>query len=179
MIICFVRLHALLVTTYNELDTTIEMRDGFMIFPPQRQSRSLRPRNDFMFPNQGHGQMPTRNNPITGLLQQFMGPNQHVGQMATKGVDGLSKTLNGVQQFLRVVDTAAPLVKQYGPVVRNLPTMYRMMKAFKNLESADTDIESENIESSSLRFIESSAISNEESLNNSDRRGQSTPKLFI
>ena len=155
------------------------MRDGCMIFPTRRQSQMMS-RNDFMFPSQGYQQMPTRSNPITGMLQQFMGQNQNVGQMATKGVDGLSKTLNGVQQMLRVVDTAAPIVKQYGPLVRNLPAMYRMMKAFKDLESTGESKDSGELESLSLESFSSSEPHYEsESSVKRTKDGQSIPKLFF
>jgi YqfQ-like protein len=176
-IICFVSLHAFRGNTYNELDIIYEMRDGFMIFPAQRQPQHTRPHNDFMFPSRGFQQMPTRNNPIAGIMQQFMGQNQNIGHMATKGVDGLSKTLNGVQQFLRVVDTAAPIVKQYGPLVRNLPAMYRMMKAFKDIDG--TDEESQTLESISLESLSSSSESYHESSVKRTREGESIPKLFI
>ncbi|WP_052345793.1 VrrA/YqfQ family protein [Paucisalibacillus sp. EB02] len=148
-----------------------------MIFPAQRQSQHMRQHNDFMFPSRGFQQMPTRNNPIAGMLQQFMGQNQNIGHMATKGVDGLSKTLNGVQQFLRVVDTAAPIVKQYGPLVRNLPAMYRMMKAFKDVDG--TEVESGVIESTSVESLSSSSETYDESSVKRTGEGQSTPKLFI
>lgn len=161
------------------------MRDGNMVFPPQRQSRGNFPRNDFPFPNPGYRQMPPRNNPLAGLVQQFLGrsgPNvgqtQNVGQMASRGVEGLSKTLNGVQQVLRVVDTATPLVKQYGPLVRNLPAMYRMMKAFNSMESTDAAEESNELESLERESISTNTIDEESPVRRS-REGQSTPKLFI
>lgn len=161
------------------------MRDGNMVFPPQRQSRNSLPRNGFSFPNPGYRQMPPRNNPLAGLVQQFLGrsgPNvgqtQNIGQMASRGVEGLSKTLNGVQQVLRVVDTATPLVKQYGPLIRNLPAMYRMMKEFNTMESTDTTEESNELESLEHESISTKA-EDEESPDRRSREGQSTPKLFI
>ena len=153
------------------------MRDGIMVFPPNRQSRHSMPRNDFMFPNQGYRQMPARNNHITGFLQQFIGHNQNIGQMTSRGVEGIAKTLNGVQQVLRVVDTAAPIVKQYGPLVRNLPAMYRMMKAFKDMESTEQQEESNVLESITQDSLPSS--NDEQSPVKRTGTGQSTPKLFI
>ncbi|GGA61771.1 VrrA/YqfQ family protein [Ornithinibacillus halotolerans] len=146
-----------------------------MLFPQERRYRNQMPRNDFMFPNRANRQMPQRNNHITGMLQQFMGQHQNMGQMASRGVEGLSKTLNGVQQVLRVVDTAAPIVKQYGPLVRNLPAMYRLMKAFKSMET--TEEESTSLES--LESLTSSTESEEEILIDRTKDGQSRPKLFI
>jgi hypothetical protein len=150
-----------------------------MIFPTQRQSPQMMHRNDFMFPSRGFQQMPARNNPVAGIMQQFMGKNQNVGQMATKGFDGLSRTLNGVQQVLRVVDTATPIVKQYGPLVRNLPAMYRMMKAFQDINTTEGEQESGELESLALESSSRSSESFYESSVKRTREGQSTPKLFI
>lgn len=143
-----------------------------MIFSPQRQQR-----NDILFPQRHRYPGPARNNNISGMLQKFIGPNQNIGQMATRGVDGISKTLNGVQQILRVVDTAAPIVKQYGPIVRNIPAMYRMMKAFKSIDDNDTETKSEQ-ESQELESLTSSSFHLEEE-SSIKRDGQSTPKLYI
>lgn len=180
-----------------------------MIFPPPRQSQNfLRPSGrNFMMPNRGFQNMPSQGN-IGGILQRFLGSNQsqNIGQMASKGFGGISKTLNSVQQVLRVVDTAAPIVKQYGPMVRNLPAMYRMMKAFKNMESTNTDSDSENdndnetkeassnkesidigIESDILDSYESNSSSESNTYRQHEQKtpkrsttnGESTPKLFI
>ncbi|WP_010094524.1 VrrA/YqfQ family protein [Ornithinibacillus scapharcae] len=145
-----------------------------MIFSPQRQQR-----NDIMFPQRQGYPGPARNNNLGGMLQKFIGQNQNFGQMATRGVDGISKTLNGVQQILRVVDTAAPIVKQYGPIVRNLPTMYRMVKAFKGLENNDTEEKSGELESQEFESLTSSSSFQLAEESSVERDGQSTPKLFI
>lgn len=168
-----------------------------MVFPPQRQLGNFMQRTNNIFPSQGFRQMPTSNNPIGGLLQRFMGSGQNVGQMATRGFggfQGLSNTLNNVQQILRVVDTAAPIVKQYGPLVKNLPSMYRMMKAFKDMDSTDktsesnklessklesSELESNKLESNRLESLSSSSFSHDESPVKRTNQGKSIPKLFI
>jgi len=54
-----------------------------------------------------------------------------------KGVDSISKTLDGIQQFLNIVQSTTPLIQEYGPMVKNLPAMYRMAKAFKEFQKDD------------------------------------------
>ncbi|MFD1068146.1 VrrA/YqfQ family protein [Oceanobacillus locisalsi] len=63
----------------------------------------------------------------------------------TGGVSTLSKTLGGVQQVLGVVQSTAPLIQEYGPMVKNLPSMYRMMKAFKSFNSEDNEATTETL----------------------------------
>ncbi|HLR66269.1 VrrA/YqfQ family protein [Virgibacillus alimentarius] len=130
-------------------------------------------------PNPGLNRMPNRNH-IQNKMQPLM----------QKGVGGLSKTLNNVQQVLGVVQSTAPIVQQYGPMVKNLPAMYRMLKAFKEVEDSES-IEAESLESleDNKEIMESSnKVTNdqttyrkEKGYPNQQKRisGESTPKLFI
>lgn len=91
----------------------------------------------FLFPTR---QAPPTPGGIQGLIQNFSNTGS-LTSMANKGINGLSKTLGNVQQIIRVVHSAAPVIQQYGPMVKNLPAMYRMMKAMKDINDDDQDIE--------------------------------------
>src|SRR5690625_2986609 len=55
-------------------------------------------------------------------------------QMAVKGVSGLSKTLDHLQSFANMLESAGPVIEKYKPVVKNLPMMLQMLKAMQNTE---------------------------------------------
>lgn len=121
----------------------------------------------------------------TYQMQTATNSAQTLSTMATKGVEGLSKTLYNVQQVLRIVQSAAPMVQQYGPMVKNLPMMYRMLKAFKELEDEDEDesadlledsVDDERGEGELPEKVTEEPLS-PKSTNAND--GQSRPKLFI
>src|SRR5690625_3100986 len=100
----------------------------FMVYQIMRQRiYQSYPANN-MHQNQSANIAPSRNN-----IQSKVQP------LVTKGVGGLSKTLNNVQQVLNVVQSTTPIVQQYGPMVKNIPAMYKMIKAFKDLESTDNN----------------------------------------
>lgn len=128
---------------------------------------------------------------LPAAIQNTSSVKSSISNLATKGVGGLSKTLTNVQQVLKVIESTAPLIEQYGPMVKNLPAMYRMLKTFKEFENMDDTPENDALPEpeSSEELVESEApieksIPSVESDNIIEYKrprkdGQSTPKLFI
>ena len=107
-----------------------------MIFP------SRQPRSQQNHPMRGYRQPRTMAGPGTGArttsnLLSGGGLSAITKSFGGKGIDSISKTLDGVQQMLNMVQSTAPLIQEYGPMVKNLPAMYRMAKAFKDIQSED------------------------------------------
>lgn len=146
-----------------------------MVFPsrPQRSLPSRQPRQ--MFPNQQFS------NKMTSNSKQGKGWQP----LIAKGVNGVSKTLGNVQQVLNVVQSTTPFIQQYGPMVKNIPSMYRMIKAFKDVDNSDKPDADKKEKETQWINQKSSGTKDENAKQdvlpkqrtNSD--GQSTPKLFI
>ncbi|GFZ76371.1 hypothetical protein GCM10010978_17600 [Compostibacillus humi] len=138
-----------------------------------------------MFLQQGPGMYPARMNrnrhPFRLGAPRHPFPHRSVPaartnsltNIADKGITGLSKTLTNVQQILNVVQTTAPIIQEYGPMVKNLPAMYRMMKAFKEIQAMDGGEEEEKKEKAEHKVKET------EQTTSRQRTGVSKPKLFI
>src|SRR5690625_3811042 len=158
-----------------------------MIYPPPRPSNphhlnhiQQAPMNRMIGPNTPAA----KPNNILSFIQQFSPPNSSsITSLATKGASGLSNTLNNVQQVLRLVETAAPLIQQYGPVGKNLPAMYKMVKAMKDISNEEDDdhesTEEEVEEINEHQINEEESLENEKVENNQYNAGQSIPKLYI
>lgn len=159
-----------------------------MIFPPQRK---INPGNQMYHrPNmrgpfhQSYVNRAPQNN-IQRLLSRFQQSPSSITSLATKSAGNISQTLNNIQQVLNVVQTATPIVQEYGPMVKNLPAMYRMMKAFKDLEEMeDTDTEEveEGKEEASLNAEKEIALDEEidkEEPKQQRFSSESIPKLYI
>src|SRR5699024_1417013 len=56
----------------------------------------------------------------------------------TNGEGGTMTTLNNVQQVVRMIQSAAPLVAKCGPVIKYLPASYKMTKAVNEVEDSAT-----------------------------------------
>jgi len=163
-----------------------------MVFPP-RQTQSIRPINtpSNHLPTQRFNQSHMSNLPGNAPQGKIS-----LSSLANKGIDGLSKTLNNVQQVLKVVESTAPLIEQYGPMVKNLPAIYKMFKSLKEFEDIDGEGEQSDL-SESFSFDNEEVSSDwSESFSNNDKEesisveeneeiikeksnGQSIPKLFI
>ncbi|OEH55822.1 hypothetical protein AQ616_06490 [Oceanobacillus sp. E9] len=173
-----------------------------MVFPPsERQQQPFEPmhpqqnRNPFLNNNQMRGKTNSRG--FAGLLSSF-GGGKSVGGLGTAssgGLQTLSKTLGGVQQFLGILQSTAPLIQEYGPMVKNLPSMYKMMKAFKEISNEEDENTSnksfENTDSNTEEDItkninlnhsldkETDANTNPPKYVKEKKSGISTPKLYI
>lgn len=139
-----------------------------MVYPIRRQRNYQSYPANNMLKNQGSNITPNRNN-----IQSKVQP------LVTKGVGGLSKTLNNVQQVLNVVQSTTPIVQQYGPMVKNIPAMYKMIKAFKDVESTDDSTPKTKSENELNTTKTPSKKVENQSINRSNYKGQSKPKLFI
>lgn len=146
-----------------------------MLFPTQSPRNTA---NNSMFPNRSlNNSNPTSSN---NILQNLF-KNQSTAGLVNKGVGGLSNTLNNVQQVLKMVETTTPLVQEYGPMVKNLPAMYKMMKAFKDIESTDDnkEIKKDQTEEEDITGNKENTIDDKEDFNLKKDSGESIPKLFI
>src|SRR5699024_1473941 len=124
-----------------------EMRDN-IVFPPQLQHikhtypENMPMSNHHLFKHGRRLQPTTHTNPIKNMLQSIRAQNTSVMNLATRGMGSLSKTLNHVQQALKMAETITPIVKQYGAMVKNIPSMFKMVKALKVFESTESESES-------------------------------------
>lgn len=123
--------------------------------------------------------------------QSLLRPDK-ISSFATKGADGLSKTLGNVQQVLKVIQTTAPIVQQYGPMIKNLPALYRMMKAVNEIDDEEVVTQTKTDEAKETQVvlkedvneagIEEANISNNSNPTTEPSRrktGESKPLLFI
>ncbi|GAA0611286.1 hypothetical protein GCM10009001_30660 [Virgibacillus siamensis] len=94
-------------------------------------------------------------------IQSFLSPER---------IGTITNTLTKVQQVLKTVENAAPIIQQYGPMVKNLPMMFKIMKALKENDGTEVDEDesmAENMEEESFHEDEA------------EFTGSSQPKLFI
>ncbi|MFS0751627.1 VrrA/YqfQ family protein [Oceanobacillus sp. 1P07AA] len=172
-----------------------------MVFPPSERQQPYGPmnhqqnRNPFL----NNSQMRSRDNSrgVAGLLSSF-GSGKSVGgigSVSSGGLQKLTKTLGGVQQFLGILQSTAPLIQEYGPMVKNLPSMYRMMKAFKEISNEDEEVSEKSIENTDYNTEEDTSKSEGINISQTDKdtdaitdppkhvnekkSGKSTPKLYI
>src|SRR5690625_4446351 len=112
-----------------------------MVYPIMPQQRGhLQPRGNYVANNRfpSHINRTTNSNGVQQFFKNLSNRNSYIGTLATKGLGDISKTLSNVDQVIKVVKSATPIVQEYGPMVKNLPAMYRMVKAFSQIED-DTD----------------------------------------
>lgn len=75
-----------------------------------------------------------------------------------------------IQYILKLLISSSPFIDQYGPVIKELPKMYTLVKAFKEISSGELE------ENDSLETETNSAIEYE---NNTFRSDEPLPRLFI
>ena len=148
-----------------------------MIIPFQKKRIDVSPQmrrgmDPFMFGHQHHS-VPTKNLPSN--LPGFLSTEFLQNPKLNNGIGGFAKALESLQQVLRMVETTTPLIKEYGPMIKNLPTMYRMMKAFKNFDDLSEDTE----ENKEEETILSPQDDKEDMKIPVKKSGISTPKLYI
>jgi len=134
------------------------------------------------FPESGNG--PARH-PFMSLGPERFNPAPAATEIAEVASGGsIAKNLDRIQQILNVVERTVPYLEEYGPMVKNLPKMYQMMKAFKELEKDEQEDEKTEAEATA---------SNQETATEQDTKeekeiktaatestsGLSKPKLFI
>lgn len=105
-----------------------------------------------------------------------------ISSLATKGADGLSKTLGNVQQVLQAIETTAPVVQQYAPMIKNIPALYRIMKAVNDVEDDPEPNSTEETIEDQEPIPKKAATISEKASELPPRRkgtGESKPILFI
>ncbi|MGY0691720.1 VrrA/YqfQ family protein [Virgibacillus sp. FSP13] len=129
------------------------------------------------------GQQPQSRNPMQNIIGRlFQSKTAQQGSLPTRTAGGLSGTLNNVQQVLKIAQSAAPMVQQYGPMVKNIPTMFKMLKAFKDIDNetdGDVETDSPSTEQPHVTTQNESNNSTEQTKTANQNRGESKPKLFI
>ncbi|WLV25928.1 VrrA/YqfQ family protein [Aciduricibacillus chroicocephali] len=96
--------------------------------------------------------------------------------------DGIMGHLDKIQQFVNAVERTAPYIEEYGPFIKNLPQMYRMIKAFKSLETEEQDSSASDGESQKAETTNKGeeeiheAVEDEQNI---PKDGTSKPRLFI
>lgn len=163
-----------------------------MVFPPRPRNQIYR--TNHYQPMRSHVQssLPSFNQvrETGNVIDRFNQAKPALTEIASKGIGGMSKTLTNIQQVLKVVETTAPLVQQYGPLVKNLPMMLKMLKAFNEAD----DVDASELADDPISIEQEGEVAkapSKENLNhlNSEvstsempeplSQGQSTPKLFI
>lgn len=170
-----------------------------MVFPP-RHSGMFGPMNPFQRP--GNIPMPQQasGNGISSIFKSiFGGGNTGFSQAAGMpfstmaqtgaGGGGFAGSLQNIQQILKMVETTAPVIKQYGPMVKNLPAMLKMMKALNSMESESEESSSETAADDGDKTDEEQMETESEKLSETDdsakpakpkkRTGESVPLLYI
>lgn len=144
--------------------------------PPMQQFRNPNP-NMYPQPNLNRGDVRgPGTNKIQDMVQRFVQPSAG-GNIGSRGAgSGLSQTLGNVQQVLKVVQSTAPMIQEYGPIVKNIPAMYRMMKAIKDVDSTDSETENKTNTTETQNSTIAKEVVADEPIKKS---GESTPKLFI
>jgi len=74
--------------------------------------------------------------------------SNQLSELARQGAGGLTKTLGNIQQVLHLVESAAPVIEQYGPMIKNLPSLYKIMKIMNEPEEEKRIGKTENVQSS-------------------------------
>ncbi len=99
---------------------------------------------------------------------------------------GASGMLNNVQQVLKMAQSAAPMIQQYGPMVRNIPTMVKLMKIMREPDEEEID-ENNSSEQEAVQSQPSSQTFDEINKNSlqvqsnqpTTTNGASQPRLYI
>ena len=154
-----------------------------MIFPIQKKSTQTPPQYygntaPFMFGRHNLSTPPNRL-PAATKIPVSLPTNILASPKINKGIGGFAKTLENLQQVLRMVETTTPFIREYGPMIKNLPAMYRMMRAFKDIEEQpeekDVNVEKEE----SKKVIIAPEIDTKSKTIPPKSKGLSTPKLYI
>src|SRR5690625_1041257 len=59
-----------------------------------------------------------------------------------------------IQYVMRLLINSSPYIEQYGPVIKELPKMYQIVKAFKEISENELNVDAENITNDD-RYVES------------------------
>jgi YqfQ-like protein len=100
-----------------------------------------------------------------------------------KSPQGLNTMLNNTQRVLQAAEQFTPMIQQYGPIVKNIPSMWKIMRAFS---SSDTEKEEtkkeETVKKTTTKKkqeISSSAPEEKPKQRVRKKKSESVPKLYI
>lgn len=111
-----------------------------------------------------------------------------------KNPEGLSTMLNNTQRVLQAAEQFTPMIQQYGPIVKNLPSIWKLMRAFNSSDkSSDTNKKETETESNTTtknkietktkakKQQESSSTEStiKKKTNGRVKKSESVPKLYI
>ena len=92
--------------------------------------------------------------------------------------------LNNTQRVLQAAEQFTPMIQQYGPIVKNLPSIWKIMRAFKS--SDDEKVETKKEESvkekrstSKRKQQDSSSSHSKPKQSPQKKKKDSVPKLYI
>ncbi|AIF45453.1 VrrA/YqfQ family protein [Virgibacillus sp. SK37] len=148
--------------------------------------RNLERQTNFLMPSQPVN-YPERQKGLQSIISRFIRPKGSIGAVNPTAVTtstlttsgGITSKLDHVQNILKMVQTTTPLIQEYGPMVKNLPAMYRMMKAFKDMENIEETTDNEGGEEDEISLESIQAESDEQIILKKDTQGISQPKLYI
>jgi len=154
-----------------------------MIFPIQKKGIQTPPQynenmDSFMF-GRHHLSTPPNRLPTVTKIPGSLPTNILASPKITKGIGGFAKSLDNLQQVLRMVETTTPFIREYGPMIKNLPAMYRMMKAFKDIEKEPEEKDVHVEKEESKKVIISPEIDPKSQNIPPKSKGLSKPKLYI
>lgn len=101
-----------------------------------------------------------------------------------KNPEGISNMLNNTQRVLQAAEQFTPMIQQYGPIVKNLPSIWKIMRAFKSSDDEKTETKKEEPvkekQSPSKRKQQDSSSSHSETEQSTQKKKKdSVPKLYI
>lgn len=168
---------------------------------PFLQQRPQTPHMGQPFRANGPNQQPSNSKGLLGKLfgksQQapqnlFAPPNRMNSEARNSGglldtlknPEGLTTMLNNTQRVLQAAEQFTPMIQQYGPMVKNLPTLWKLMKAFNSSDTPTTSNNEETQttqESSAKKQPESNESGNEKLTKRhvQKKNSKSVPKLYI
>lgn len=100
---------------------------------------------------------------------------------------GLNSMLNNTQRVLQAAEQFTPMIQQYGPIVKNLPSLWKIMRAFN---SSDNTNDTKNEETKTIPTKTKTTVKKQQESSDSvieenppprkqKRKSESVPKLYI
>ena len=103
-----------------------------------------------------------------------------------KNPEGLNTMLNNTQRVLQAAEQFTPMIQQYGPIVKNLPSIWKLIRAFN---SSDTSSDTKKEETEPKTKTKTTAkkhqdftepeIEKQATRHTKKERSESVPKLYI
>lgn len=121
-------------------------------FNPQFSNQQTRAMMPPWSSNQPIAQQAFQQTASPGLLSDTSSSSGLLGMLKKLNPSGggLFETLDKIQGFLKMSQSIAPKIQEYGPLIKNLPTMLALMKEFNEEEDSEdsTDKQSDSADNS-------------------------------